>query len=245
MTTQPLTGCSVVLTRQPDSNRELASLLDSAGAGVVEVPLVSFAPPVDAGVGLRRAVAELESDAWLAVLSPVGARHTMTILVEQPVVRLCVVGEGTASVFRAAGWNVDLVAEEESAVGLAADLLASAPSGRVVAAQSDIGRPDLAVALERAGWKVGQVTAYCNVEPDDVNAVDVAAAAGADVVVFASPSAVSRFVEHCGTRPTTAVCFGSTTAAAASAAGFEPSVAGGPSDEGVYTAIVAALTGGA
>lgn len=243
MSTPLLTGASVVLTRQPDSNESLAALLREQGATVVEVPLVAFAPPIDAGESLREAVGELAATDWLAVLSPEGARRTIGLLGQPPHAQIAVVGDGTAAVFNASGWKVSMIAEEASAVGLAADLLADAPPVRLVAAQSDIGRPDLANALSRAGWQVDQLVAYRNIEPQQIDSESLDQAQASQVVVFASPSAVERFVHHCGVSPSQSVCFGRTTADAAKRAGFEACIARRPDDEGVLAAITEVVAG--
>lgn len=241
MNTFGFRGKTVVLTRHSDNNAELATELTERGSVVVELPLISFEAPDDHGDALLGAVSNLGEHDWIAVLSPEGARRVISTLGQAPVAQVGVVGSGTARVLREAGWKVALVASESSAFGLAADLVAGFEPTPVVIAQSDIGRADLQEALASAGWSASSVVAYRNIEPTSP-AGDVAEAVRqADVVVFASPSAVERFVRVCGTHPSRAVCFGRTTAVAASEAGFSAVVAGQPSLSGVLKALDEAL----
>ena len=137
------------------------------------------------------------------------------------------------------GYSVDLIPEVASSVGLLGAFAATEFAGRVIIAQAEVGRPELAEGLRARGVEVHVLAAYRNVMPEASPAV-MAAALEADVVVFASPSAVTRYVEHVGQTPKSAVCIGSVTAAEAEAesAGFNVSIASSPTTE----AIVAALS---
>lgn len=237
---QRLAGSTVVVTRAAAQAGKLVEAIRRSGADVVELPLLRIRPPADGGAELAAALGRLGSDDWLAVTSPNGARQVVEHAGSHRC-RLAVVGEGTAAVFRSAGWEPHLVPDAESAADLVDAFPEPAAGSKVLIAQARIARPTLADGLRDAGWRVEVVVAYDN----DVPPLDPAAmtrSIDSDMIVFASPSAVSRYVEHVGTTPVSAVCIGAVTAAAADRSGFDVVTAAEPTTDALVDALVEAAS---
>lgn len=226
-----LAGSRIVVTRAPEQSKDLVDSITQAGGVAVELPLVQIEPIEDASKSLAAAVLNLGADDWLVVLSPNAAR----LVVEQVDPRSCklaVLASGTAAVFEAAGWAIDLRPDIISSEGLLEAFETVAIAGWVLIIQAEGGRSVLQDGLRDQGVVVERIAAYRNVLPPlDKAAVDAALAA--NVVVFASPSAVRRYVEHVGVLPVRAVCIGGVTAGAAVAVGFETSIATAPTVEAI------------
>jgi uroporphyrinogen-III synthase len=232
-----LAGRHVVVTRAVAQAQPLIDAIEALGGVAIALPLLEIRDATDGGAALRHELAALRSEDWLVVLSPNGAERILDHLVPNSC-RLAVLASGTASVFEAKGWVVDLTAELASSEGLLDAFWGVEVEGRVVIAQAEHGRPFLSDGLRREGVEVRVVQAYRNLAPKvDSSAVD--AARDADTVVFASPSAVARYIDTVGVKPSGAVCIGAVTADAAIAAGFEVVAAATPTIE----ALLAALQG--
>jgi len=190
-----LAGLRVVVTRSEQQAGPLITAVERAGGKPIALPLLAIVDAADGGVALRSALKMLGSDDWLAVLSPNAAHRVLDA--GRGAFSLAVVGEGTAKVFAQTGWNPEIVPAEESAAGLLAEF-PPAGGGRVVIAQAASGQPTLADGLRSVGWQVEVVVAYQNVLPEVGDEAVARARSAADVVVFASPSAVMRYVDLVG-----------------------------------------------
>lgn len=234
MNERPLDGVRVVVTRAAPQAAPLIAAIEDLGGAPVPLPLLELVDAEDGGAALREAVNGVSEADWLVVLSPNGAVR----LPDGPFPgKVAAIASGTAGALNEMGYTVDLVPEVASSVGLLDAFAATEFAGRVIIAQAEVGRPELADGLRERGVEVQVVAAYRNVMPEASPAV-MAAALEADVVVFASPSAVTRYAEHVGHAPEGAVCIGSVTSAEAEAAGFHVAVADSPTTE----AIVAELS---
>lgn len=232
-----LAGRRIVVTRAEAQAHDLVSAIEVSGGSVVRLPLLEIVDAVDGGAALEARLRTLEAGDWLVVLSPNGARRIVDRL-EPGQCRLAVIGSGTATVFENAGWSVDLLPEQPSSEGLLDAFGAIEPAARVIIAQAADGRTVLADGLRAAGRSVEVVEAYRNIlpEPDGATLDD---ARTADVVVFASPSAVSRYVDLVGCHPALAACIGGVTGSAAREAGFDVAVASEPTVRGLLEALAA------
>ena len=224
MIERPLDGVRVVVTRAVPQAQPLIDAVVAAGGTPVALPLLELVDAQDGGEALHEAVGAGNEDDWLVVLSPNGAVR----LPEGPFPgKVAAIAAGTAQVLDEMGYVVDLIPEVASSVGLLEAFAAIDVAGRVIIAQAEVGRPELADGLRERGVEANVVAAYRNVMPE-LDADAVAEAIEADVVFFASPSAVTRYVEHVGSTPKRAVCIGMVTAAEAESASFEIAVAGSP-----------------
>lgn len=225
-----------MVTRAVPQARSLLEAIRGAGGTTIALPLLEIVDAVDEGAAMYEAAAGLGPDDWLVVLSPNGSRRIVAGSVADAQPKLAVIARGTAAPFLEAGWSVDLEPEVASSLGLLDAFEKIEISGRVLIAQAENGRRELADGLVARGVVVEVVTAYRNVMPD-LDEEARAAALIADQIVFASPSAVERYVAHVGTSPNAAVCIGAVTAATASDAGFDVTVSSAPTVEAIVEAL--------
>ncbi|XIH16751.1 hypothetical protein C1N75_00450 [Curtobacterium sp. SGAir0571] len=103
---------------------------------------------------------------WLVVTSATAVRVVSGRVPRLPAgVRVACVGEATARAAHEAGWPVDLVPDDESAVGLAAAL--PADGGPVFFPRSEIAATTLVDGLRARGIAVSEVVAYRTVGTGD------------------------------------------------------------------------------
>jgi uroporphyrinogen III methyltransferase/synthase len=240
---QPLFGMRVLVTRALDQSAELASVLRTAGAEPVLVPMIALVEPEDPErlAALDAAIDGLSDYDGLVFASSNGVRFLAARARERggdlSSVRgqVFCVGQKTGEAALAAGLPVHLVATGRSdAEGLLAQILQAAPAQgrRFLLPRSDIGRTVIADGLRAAGAQVDSIEAYRNVRPD----VDVASlrhdleAGTLGALTFTSPSTVEHFDELLddAARRAAQDCIiaavGSTTAAALRARGIAPDV---------------------
>ncbi len=241
MNSPALAGRQIVITRARTQAEPLAKAIRQQGGEVISLPLLEIHDASDGGAELRARLASLSSNDWLVVLSPNGARRIVGHL-EPGTCQLAAVATGTAAVFEDAGWTVDLLPTTASSEGLLATFADVTIDNTVLIAQAEGGRQNLADGLRQRGVDVRAVVAYRNLTPivDDA-AVQVARVA--DAVIFASPSAVIRYVELVGILPIKAVCIGSLTASSARDAGFTVAVAAAPTTGALLAELVSTQKG--
>lgn len=198
---RPLAGLTVAVTRAADQADEFAALLWRRGAAVVSLPTIAIELPHDGGAGLSAALALPQRYAWVVVTSANGARRVLDRVPDGRAlagVKLAAIGPATAAVLAAAHLPPDLVPPSFVAESLLEVFPAPPhPGARVLLARAEVARDVLPAGLAAAGWRVDVVPAYRTVaaQPD---AAQLAAAGGADVVCFTSPSTFERFVELAG-----------------------------------------------
>ena len=203
----------LILTRSPEDNRQLASLLSDRAVEVLEYPCVDFTlHPFNGSEVDGRALASFAAVAFTshravaAVASaPEGFRRAGLVL--------AAVGKRTAAAMeRILGRPADLVSEEGTGRDLGEKLAASLPAGsRILHVRGATTTGHLKEALEAAGLALSSLVVYANVAP----AMAPLEIEGRSVALFASPSAVRRF---CAVNPgmtgrIDAVAIGPTTAA--------------------------------
>jgi uroporphyrinogen-III synthase len=215
----PLNGLTVVATRSPRQNAPLRELLVSRGARVVELPLIEIVEPGDGGAARDAALARAAEHDWIVVTSPNGAERVAPFLADVGArTHIAVVGDATG---RALGRDAALTAEP----ALAAALAEQFPEGRgsVLLVQGNLADDTLHAALIDKGWAVTRVVAYRTVHrAADNESID--RARDADIVLFASGSAVRAWSETVGSAPRCAVVIGPSTASAARDIGYTVAV---------------------
>jgi uroporphyrinogen-III synthase len=185
-------GKTVVLTREPADNAELASRLRARGVNVVELSCVR-AEPLEDTRALAAELAALGEDDWLVVTSRHGADAVARCAVPRSPV--AAIGDATAARLRAHGWPVAFQPSEASGAALAGEL--PEPTGVVLLARSDRALPDLQELLRDRGASVREVVAYRTVVGARGDVAQVRALLDASepvAVVFHSPSAVEGMV---------------------------------------------------
>ena len=183
---------TVVLTREPADNAELASRLRARGVNVVELPCVRAEPLADTSA-LAAELAALGEGDWLVVTSRHGADAVARCAVPRSLI--AAIGDATAARLRAHGWPVAFQPSEASGAALAREL--PRPTGVVLLARSDRALPDLPAQLRERGATVREVVAYRTVVGASGDVAHLRALLDANepvTVVFHSPSAVEGMV---------------------------------------------------
>ncbi|MGH9106765.1 MAG: uroporphyrinogen-III C-methyltransferase, partial [Acidimicrobiales bacterium] len=205
---RPLTGRTVVVTRAAHQVQELAARLRDLGARVLPVPVIELAPPADGGVALSAAAGRLLRGGYRwAVFTSANAVERLFALVPDvralAATKVAAVGPATAEALRQARVVADLVPAEHRGEALLAELPGPPPGAgpaRLLLPQAAGARPELRRGLAQQGWQVDAVEAYRTV-PRCVGPGLLGAAAGADAICFASPSAVQSYLDQSGPGP--------------------------------------------
>ena len=180
---------TVILTREPPDNAELASRLRDRVAAIVELPCIRTESLADAGE-LAEELASLTADDWLMVTSRHGADAVGRC--GSVVAAIAAVGDATAACLRAHGLSVAFQPTAPSGERLAREL--PLRPGVVLLARSDRALPDLPAILRDRGFRVREVVAYRTVAAasGDVERVrrSLETSGNAVALLFHSPSAV-------------------------------------------------------
>jgi uroporphyrinogen-III synthase len=222
-----LTGRRVLVTRRWP---ELVAGLAARGATAVEVPALEMAPPGDPAP-LDAALHQLPAYDWLVFTSANTVEAVVTRLarLRLPPSRrpaLASVGPVTTEAIEAAWPDARVEVQPESDFRGAALVEAFAgrelKGRRVLLPVSDRAADTVERGLSARGALVDRVVAYRTVSATRPDRLRAELAAGADAVVFASPSAVESFRAAVGESAASvpAVSIGPTTADAARAAGL-------------------------
>ena len=247
----PLEGVRVLVPRAPGRGEALAARIEAAGGTAVVAPLISRAdadgPDLDA---LRDAVEALRSGAygWVAITSVNAVSALRAACGDEGFgawpVRWAAVGPATARALRAVGVEPELVAAENSAVGMLdewPDAHASTSSARVLLPLGDLAEPTLERGLAERGFTPVRVTAYRTVaHPAPPEVVADWAAGRIHVVVLTSGSVAREVARQLGPRPDVlAVAIGQPTRRAAEGTGQRvAAVASGATDDALFSAII-------
>lgn len=185
----PLAGKTVAVTRPAAQSAELVALLESTGATVVDVPLISthFGAQDELCAAL-----ELGWD-WIVFTSSNAVEALRIALAEREcdirvlgAAKIASVGPGTTAALARVGVRADF--EPSRALGLAlAEELPSPRKARVLYPTSSLANDSLAGELRARGASVTQVVAYRTVaELLDVHAIEALASADAITVTSSS-----------------------------------------------------------
>jgi len=169
---RPLFGVRVAMTRPRDENDTLARALTSLGAEVLTTPTLCLHPlPCDANAQSVFSRLEAGEFDWVALTSGNGVREFMRMIMDSgrdaralSRAKIAVIGARTADALRAHNLSPDLICENPTQEGLAADLLAQAPR-RVLVPRAAVARPQLEHQLSSAGIAVEILPLYA-MQPD-------------------------------------------------------------------------------
>ena len=221
-----------MLTRARGESEDLVEMLARLGAEVLHLPAIEIAPPAD-GAPVQATLAQVSRYAWVVFTSRNAVRALFDGLSAldvrlPPTISIAAVGEATARELNHRGVDVACLPSAATASSLAESLIARGIDGaRVLLPLGDRARRDVPDALRAAGASVDEIVVYRTVTPahSDPAALDAVERGIADVVVFASPSAVANLPGMLPSgvdalRRVTAVCIGPTTGGAARDAGI-------------------------
>jgi len=242
----------IVITASAGSFPGLADALSAPGRAVTEQPLIHFKAPSD-WTALDQALDRLRHYRAVALTSPRAATALATRMVQRdirlPPVNLPQVWASGAATASALGGNLGFVRTPEereagssgAAAALAQVMLDARVAGPVLFPCGSTRREVLSQRLRGAGVSVDEVVCYQSVLANESEAQ--AKAAGATLLIVASPSVAHLLVDACppGSRPDL-IAVGPTTAAAAREGGWEPAaVAPHPARDAVVTTVLEVL----
>jgi uroporphyrinogen-III synthase len=244
---------TVLVTASAGTFPGLAEALRAIPVGVEEVPLTTFAPPLD-WRPVDAAVRDLGRYPAVAFTSPRSAQafaeRVAVLGGAGATTEAWAAGAGTAQALGGALGEVRRPDEREVgkrgaaaalASALAAALLAAGHSGPVLFPCGDIRRDELPSRLREGGIPVEEVVCYRSVLAGESEARR--ATQRVQIVVVASPSVADLLARACppGVRPAL-LAVGPTTAAAARSAGWPPAgVAKRPTTEALVAGVRALM----
>ncbi len=161
----PLAGRTVAVTRTRDGSSGLSDLLRAAGADVLEVPLIRFAPTGDEAA-LHARLRDLSGVAWLLLTSNQAVTelflHLGTLGLDArhlAGVRIAAVGPSTARSLEAQGVRADFVPATPGARHLGAELPAAA-GDLTLHLTSQLAEAELGEALAARGLRYERAELY-------------------------------------------------------------------------------------
>ncbi len=228
-----LEGVRVLVTRPRERAEELCFLLEDEGAQVMQLPLLELRPPEDPRP-LQSAAEQVQRYRWLLFASASGVEAFHEAMREAGTldrvrkVKVAVVGPGTAKAARALGFEPAVEAEKSTGEGLFERIREELePQDELLLPAAQEGRPELAQALEEAGFRVTRVAAYqSGAAPVDPAAQHTLRTEPPHAVLFGSPRTAESFLEALGEEgrallgEAKVVAIGPTTASALAALGF-------------------------
>ena len=206
MSSLPLAGRRVLVTRAALQAAKLSEGLRALGAEPVEVPVLEIRPPAETGP-LDQSLRQLDRYDWL-ILTSANTVHALSqralelgVGLEQPTeMKVAAVGEATAAAARKAGFRVTFIPESYVAESLVAGLLEGVQFQtlglRMLLVRGAVARDVIPDALRGAGITVDVVDAYQNVLPEAApEQLRQALAAGIDAATFTSSSSATHLAE--------------------------------------------------
>ena len=194
-----LAGQSVLITRSADDCDEWALMLEAEGAIVVVLPCIHIEQIDDDE--LRQSIAgELPQADWLVFTSTRGV-HAFAALHGEALpdlVKIAVVGPATADAAVIAFGRADLVSEMGTAASLAQALearITNHPMRLLVAVAENAG-DTIEETLREAGATCTRIDVYRTVPADEITPKEALSSFDVDNIFFASPSAVTGFMNQ-------------------------------------------------
>lgn len=184
------TGPAVVLTRQPEDNRELAASLTARGAVVREIPCLAtrYVKPD------TKVIRDPDAVVFTSRRGVIGffkQRFEKIFLDSNRRVLLAAIGHATAHEIESHHFQVDITAKTPEGAVLANQLIESLPSGsRLLMIRGNLRASEIDTVLKNAGYQLTDLVVYENIDVpiEPIAPFQVAA------VFIASPSAARRLL---------------------------------------------------
>jgi uroporphyrinogen III methyltransferase/synthase len=202
--TRPLEGRTIVVTRAAAQAQRFVSLLQAAGARVLETPTISIEPPAS-WAPLDAALDAASTFSWLVFTSVNGVAMVDRRLTGRRLAwscfaraRVAAIGPATAEALAEHGLRVEIVPTEYRAEGLVDRLRSElVPGDRILLPRAALTRDVLVKQLTELGVAVTEVPAYSTKRVGaNGGALRQALAAGTvDAVTFTSSSTARNFAE--------------------------------------------------
>lgn len=202
MSSQPLAGRRILITRGAKQAPRLSDGLRALGAIPVEVPVIEICPP-ESYEPLNRALRQLDRYDWLLFTSmnSVVPFHVCAMDLGIPLTnlkpRIAAIGRATAQALETlVHLKVSLTPKEYVAESLVEALAAQISGKRILLARAAIARDVIPDALRELGATVDVVDAYQNALPDAApSQLREALAQEIDAATFTSSSSVTHLAE--------------------------------------------------
>jgi uroporphyrinogen-III synthase/energy-coupling factor transporter ATP-binding protein EcfA2 len=204
---RPLFGRTIVVTRAREQASQLRTLLEIAGASVIEAPAIRI-EPLDPAL-LRASLEEIATYDWLVATSRNAVEMLWATLRDLGLdaralarAKICAVGPATADALLAHGLAVDVIPDRYVAEGVIEKLRArhDVRGARVLFPRAAGARELLPAAMREMGAEVSEIEIYRSVP--DLSGLDTLRAAldagTVDLVTFTSASTVRHFVDALG-----------------------------------------------
>lgn len=199
----PLFGRRVAITRTRDQNSELREKLETLGAEVLELPLITISKQVDKH-GFVEILAELGSYDWIVFTSANGVRYFFEEFFKGfgdiralGLLRFACIGRATAREIEKHHIRVECMPDTATGVSLADALIetGSLDSAKVIVVTGNLNRDKLVRKLEAARAIVDRMALYKTEKTDlsDDPVADDFRQHGADAILFASSSAADSY----------------------------------------------------
>jgi uroporphyrinogen III methyltransferase/synthase len=233
---KPLTGKTILVTREVSQAGALSRSLDERGARTVVCPLIAFSPPSD-WAPVDRCLERLSGYDGLLFTSVNAVEFTFRRMEEQGIplenargIKTYTVGPATAEALASRGVRVERLPDRYQAEGLASLLEQETVQGkRFLFPRAREAREWLPKFLEERGARVDLAVVYETRRADENAGLlrEILGKEKLDYLAFTSSSTVSAFTALAGSGPTkeawqkiTAACIGEITAATARNEGF-------------------------
>jgi uroporphyrinogen-III synthase len=170
VTSLPLAGRRILVTRAAKQAGKLSSGLLALGAIPVEVPVLEILPPADFAP-LDAALRQLDRYDWLILTSANAVRslaeraNALGIPLQIASCKVAGVGQATAAEAEKSGLKVALIPESYVAESLVSALASQIAGRKVLLARAAVARDIIPDALSKAGATVDVVDAYRNAMP--------------------------------------------------------------------------------
>lgn len=229
------TGKRILVTRARAQAGEWVEKLAALGAVPVLFPTIEIGQAADPAE-LRRAIAQLETYAWVIFTSVNGVQAFWAEFSSQGKglaafrrVRVAAIGPATAQALAEKGVTASFVPPEYVAESILPGL-GDVTGRRILLPRAEIARKALAVELERRGARVDEIAVYRTLPPQPAPAALAELESGIDIATFTSSSTVNNFFEMLADRAlpllngATIACIGPITAETARARGLDVAV---------------------
>jgi uroporphyrinogen-III synthase len=195
-----LQGLRIVVTRAAHQAEELAEPLRALGAGVILLPVIGIAPPLDTGP-LHATMKNASSYDWVIFTSANAVSAFAGQAQPTAKLRAAAIGSATREAAESAGFSVELMPEKYVAESLVEAFAGTNLSGRrILIPSAAVTRDVIPPALRKLGAHVDVVEAYRNVIPTEAADLSrrVFQPPYPDWVTFTSSSAVDHLIELTG-----------------------------------------------
>ena len=204
LTTQPLSGKRILITRAHEQAAALARKLEELGASVLSVPTIEIRPP-QSFQPLDKALKKIPAYDWLILTSVNGVKALERRLLKQQIdvgllrhLSVAAIGPATRAEIERLGLKVTVMPDEYVAEAVVSALQGRVSGKRVLLVRAKVARDIIPKQLRDAGAEVDVAEAYETVLPQKSREKLRAALEDEDsrpqAITFTSSSTVKNFV---------------------------------------------------